>query len=99
MKTSKKLLATALSLLALTGFAVAGPSNPASSFSGAAAGSQNRGCPMVSPVAQAVPTANSKGATSIARVTSLLHEGCTRSADNKLTCKPGQTSCQAMRQS
>lgn len=99
MKTSKKLLATILFAITATGFAVAGPSNPASSFSGAPAVSQGRGCPMVTPVAHSIATTNPKGAASAAQTTAYRHEGCTRNAENKLTCKPGQTSCQAMRQS
>ncbi|GAT33320.1 hypothetical protein TSACC_21734 [Terrimicrobium sacchariphilum] len=99
MKTSRKLLALAFSLIAATGFAVAGPSNPASSFSGVPSVSQRHGCPMVTPVAHSLATTNPKGAAAATQTTSYRHEGCTRTAENKLTCKPSQTSCQAMRQS
>lgn len=99
MKTSRNLLTIAFSLIAATGFAVAGPSNPASSFSGVPNVSQGRGCPMVTPVAHSLATTNPKGAAAATQTISYRHEGCTRNAENKLTCKPGQTSCQAMRQS
>ncbi len=99
MKTLKNLFASALFVLTATGFAVAGPSNPAASFSGTPAVSQSHGCPMITPVAHAVATTNPKGAATATQTTSFRHEGCTRNADNKLTCKPGQASCQAMRQS
>lgn len=99
MKTSKKLLTIAFSLVAVTGFAVAGPSNPASSFSSAPSVSRGHGCPMVTPVAHSLATTNPKGAAAATQTTSYRHEGCTRNAENKLTCKPSQTSCQAMRQS
>jgi len=54
---------------------------------------------MVTPVAHSIATTNPKGAAAAAQTTAYRHEGCVRNTENKLTCKPGQTSCQAMRQS
>lgn len=98
MKTSKNLLA-ALSFLTLTaGFAIAGPSNPAASFTGNPHLSAGPGCPMVKPVTQTVTATNPKGAVAATQTVGYRHEGCTRNAANALTCKPAQISCAAMRQ-
>lgn len=99
MKTLKHTL-SALALVILTaGASLAGPSNPASSFTGTAGNTRAGGCPMIKAETRLAANANHKAGSPVQQITGFRHEGCTTSQAGHLVCQPSGVSCSHMRQS
>jgi len=99
MNTLIKTLSALALTATLTGAAFAGPSNPASSFTGNIAPRTASGCPMIKAETTLVANANPKVHAPIQKVVGYRHEGCKDANLASMTCGTAGASCAAMRKS
>jgi len=99
MKILTKTL-SAIAFVTLTaGAALAGPSNPSSSFGGTVPVRQTSGCPMIKAETKLVNAPNVKTNGLTQKISGYRHEGCTGATPAKMTCGSNGASCASMRQS
>jgi len=97
MKTMKPILSAVALATAIAGTALAGPSNPASSFTGIIPVRQAQGCPMMKSERKLVSSQNVKANGPVQKTIGYRHEGCTGGSVTKMTCGPSGAACASMR--
>lgn len=98
MKTLKITLSVLALATVIAGTALAGPSNPASSFTGITPVRQAQGCPMIKAETKLVSSQNVKANGPTQKTIGYRHEGCTGASVAKMTCGPSGATCASMRQ-